>query len=154
MSSPSPASDLQRQDAVLVLLAVAGSSAACTARGDLPTAHVLQAYYALAADATRAAGGRVIKVIGDGVLLTFPIGRAREAVSALQGMQRESAKLWTAFDPGCRVQLKMGAGPVVAGTMGPPDDQRFDVYGDTLNRLFKMPPEEFLISPEVRALLS
>jgi hypothetical protein len=75
-------------------------------------------------------------------------------VSALQGAQRESAKLWTEFDAGCRVQLKVGAGPVIAGTMGPPDDQRFDVYGDTLNRLFKMPPEEVVISPEVQALLS
>jgi hypothetical protein len=37
--------------------------------------------------------------------------------------------------------------------MGPPGDQRFDVYGDALNRLVKMPNDDVVISPEAQALL-
>jgi class 3 adenylate cyclase len=154
MTSPSAAPDLRPLDAIFALVAVAGSSAACSTRGDLPTARILAEYYTLVADAARPADGRIIKVIGDGVLLTFPTFRAREAVTALQALKRDGTRLWQRFDQGCRIQLKIGAGSVVAGQMGPPDDQRFDVYGDALNRLVKMPNDDVVISPEAQALLS
>jgi class 3 adenylate cyclase len=154
MTSPSAGPELKPLDAIFVLVGVAGSSAACSTRGDLPTARVLAEYYTLVADAARPAEGRIIKVIGDGVLLTFPTARVRDAMAALRTLKRDGTRLWQRFDEGCRIQLKIGAGSVVAGQMGPPDDQRFDVYGDALNRLVKMPNDDVVISPEARALLS
>jgi class 3 adenylate cyclase len=154
MTSSSEGPGLKRLDAIFVLVAVAGSSAACSTRGDLPTARVLAEYYELVANAARPADGRIVKVMGDGVLLTFPTLRAREAVRALQALKREGTRLWQQFDGDCRVQLKIGAGSVVAGQMGPPGDQRFDVYGDALNRLVKLPNDDLVISPEVQALLA
>ena len=154
MTSPSNGPDLEPLEAVFALVAVAGSSAACTTQGDLATARILAEYYTLVASAARPAEGRIVKVMGDGVLLTFPKARVREALSALHALKREGTRLWQQFDQGCRVQLKIGAGLVVAGQMGPPDDQRFDVYGDALNRLVRMPTGDVVISPEAQALLT
>jgi adenylate cyclase len=154
MTTIPAAPELQRMTLVLVLGSVAGSTAACKAHGDLPTARVLASYYALAADAARSAGGRIVKVIGDGVLATFPTERAQDAMLALRIFQRVGTRLWQEFDPACRVQVRVGSGSVVAGAMGPPEDPRFDVYGDALNQLFRMAAGDVVVSDEAQALLS
>ena len=138
---------------VLALTAVAGSTDACAAHGDARTVAVLADYYALVADAADGAGGRVIKVIGDGAIVTFPIDGVREAVEALRSLQVKATSLWRGFDERCRVEVKVGAGEVVCGLLGPPGEERPDVYGDALNWLFKAPSGEFVLTPEVEALL-
>lgn len=138
---------------VLALTCVPGSTAACAAQGDARTVALLSDYYALVADAAAGSGGRVIKVIGDGTLVTFPTARAREAVAALRSLQVRATSLWRGFDAGCRVEVKVGAGEIVCGLFGPPGEERPDVYGDALNRLFKSPWGEFTLTPEVEALL-
>jgi len=138
---------------VLALTRVPGSTAACAAHGDAQTVAVLADYYALVADAAAGAGGRVIKVMGDATLVTFSGDRAREAVDALRSLQASGTSLWRGFDDRCRVEVKVGFGSVVCGLFGPPGDERSDVYGDALNRLFKAPWGEFVLTPEVEALL-
>ena len=138
---------------VLALTRVPGSTAACAVHGDERTVAVLADYYALVADATASAGGRVIKVMGDAALVTFPGGRVREAVEALRSLQARGTSLWRGFDDRCRVEVKVGAGAVVCGQFGPPGDERPDVYGDALNQLFKGAWGEFVLTPEVEALL-
>jgi class 3 adenylate cyclase len=113
----------------------------------------LQAYYALAADAAAAAGGRVVKPIGDGILLSFPILRASQAVEALRVFQERATALWRAFDSECSVQVKASAGAVRSGQMGAPGDERYDIVGDALNRLFKAPWADFVVLAELRTLL-
>ena len=138
---------------VLALTQVPGSTVACAAHGDAETVAVLADYYALVAEAAEAAGGRVVKVMGDAALVTFPGGRAREAVESLRSLRAEGTRLWCGFDDRCRVEVKVGAGAVVCGQFGPPGDERPDIYGDALNRLFKAPWGEFVLMPEVGALL-
>jgi class 3 adenylate cyclase len=95
----------------------------------------------------------VVKVMGDGVLLAFPTDRARDAVAALRAAQTRATTRWRAFDDRCRVVVKMGAGKVLSGRLGAPGDERPDIYGDTLNRLYKAPAGEFVLMPEVDVLL-
>src|SRR5829696_5222499 len=92
------ASSARVEHLVLALTSVAGATAACAAHGDAPTATVLADYYALVDEAALAAGGRVIKVIGDGVLVIFPHDRAREAVVALRAVQARATARWHALD--------------------------------------------------------
>ncbi|MBA3322929.1 MAG: hypothetical protein H0T45_15980, partial [Pyrinomonadaceae bacterium] len=75
---------LTAEHLVLALTSVPGSTAACVAHGDESTVAVLADYYALVADAATSAGGRVIKVMGDAALVTFPGGCVREAVEAMR----------------------------------------------------------------------
>lgn len=37
-------------------------------------------------------------------------------------------------------------------SLGPAGQEREDIYGDALNRLFKMATEDFVLSPEMSAL--
>jgi class 3 adenylate cyclase len=138
---------------VLVLTRVPGSTAACATHGDVRTVALLLDYYALVANAAAKAGGRVLKVMGDGTLITFPINRVREAVETLRMLQAKGTILWHGLDERCRVEVKVDAGDVVWGLFGPPGDERPDVYGDALNRLFKAPWGDFVLRPGVEALL-
>ena len=148
-----PASPTHVEQLVLALTSVAGETAACAAHGDADTVAVLTDYYAIVADAAARAGGRVVKVIGGGILLAFPRDRARDAVDALHAAQAQATALWRAFDGRCRVQVKVTAGPVMRVPLGPPGDERDDVYGHTLNQLFKTPPDDFVLTPDAQALL-
>lgn len=140
-------------DLVLALASVDGASAACAAHGDVATAAVLSDYYALLADTIAGAEGRVVKVMGDGALLVFPAARAPDAVVALRAAQARGTARWRAFDPRCRVVVKATAGRVLCAPMGPPGDERPDVYGDALNRLFTVPARDLVLTPELLACL-
>ena len=139
---------LRLEDHVFGVAAVDGATAAAGARGDLETAAVLSNYYALVARTVAPADGRIVKVMGDGVLVVFPAERARDAVAALRAVQASGTALWSAFDVRCRVQVRVGRGQVASGPLGPPGDERFDIYGAALNRLFKLPAGEFVIAPD------
>jgi class 3 adenylate cyclase len=141
------------EDLIFALTSVSAATAAGRAHGDLESAAVLSDYYALVAAAVALGEGRVVKVIGDGVLIVFPIHRAKDAVNTLRALQSSATRLWSAFDTRCRVQVKVGSGPLAAGPMGPPGAERFDVYGTALNDLFKAPMGDFFITPELAQLL-
>lgn len=138
---------------VIALASAAGATAACARHGDLPTARVIREVAAVYARAAAWAGGEVVKGMGDGLLLAFPPGRARDAVAALREAREEADRLWRAFDRGCAAQVRATAGTVLRGTFGPPGDARPDIYGDVLNRLFKTAPASFTVTPELEALL-
>ncbi len=103
----------------------------------------LRAYYAIAAQATRAAGGRFIKAMGDSVLLTFPLDRIDAAVTGLRELQQQGTTTWRQFDERCYVQVKGRVGSVLAGMLGAPGEEHFDVIGDALNQLIKAPWQDF-----------
>lgn len=138
---------------VFSVVSVAGATAACAAKGDAPTVEQLRRFYTLAASVVRQADGRVVKVIGDGVIISFPARRAKEAVRALHVLQDDGNEQWKRFDDRCRVQVRAGYGEVFAGALGPAGDERPDIYGDALNRLFKQPAGDFVITTELRSVL-
>src|SRR6478672_159976 len=63
--------ECEKVDVVFAILSVAGAIEACAAHGDAATVETLASYYALVDNAIRRASGRVVKVIGDGVIVTF-----------------------------------------------------------------------------------
>jgi len=88
----------------------------------------------------------VIKVVGDGVIVAFPVSQALGAVQCLRSLQEHGTTLWQRFDPRCRVQVKVGIGSLISGLFGPPGEEREDLYGDALNQLFKAPAGDFVMS--------
>jgi len=106
-------------------------------------------YYALVANEVSASGGRVIKVIGDSTLLTFPTQEPRAIVEALRILQTKTTALWQQVESNSRVRVKVGIGQVVVGSL----DQRVDIVGSALNRLFKAPWSDFEIMPDLAKLL-
>jgi class 3 adenylate cyclase len=141
------------EELVFAVTSVSGATAAGRDRGDLETATILAEYYGLVAATLGSCEGRVVKVLGDGVLVVFPIHRAEHAVGALRDLQASANALWSSFDARCRVQIKVGAGRLATGRMGPPGAERFDVYGTALNDLFRIAAGDFVIMPGLVLLL-
>ena len=133
---------------------VAGFTKACAAQGDEKTSATLQAYYILADEAARAGSGRYISSFGDAVLFSFPINGAGEAVRALRDFQPAATKLWKELDARCMVRVKVGAGDVQCGLMGPAGAEHYDMVGAALNEFFKAPWSDFSVLPEAAALLT
>lgn len=153
MSRITTQSRLEVEQLVFAITSVSAATAAGRAHDDLDMAAVLAEYYALIAEGVRASEGRVVKVIGDGVLVVFPLRKAKEAVQALRNLQPQANALWADVDPRCSVQIKVGSGRLATGAMGPPGAERFDIYGTALNDLFKMPAGDFVVTPGLTARL-
>jgi len=157
LSSPSARTEAvpgEVEHVVLALLSVAGATAACATHGDFAMVAALQAYYAVVAAEVTPAAGQVVKVLGDGVLVAFPIVHAAAAVAALRTGQERATAHWQAFDARCIVQVRATAGAVLRARLGPPGAERDDVYGATLNALFKLPPEDFRVAPALATRLN
>jgi class 3 adenylate cyclase len=144
--------DPKPEHLVFALTSATGASKACAAHGDAATVVVLRAWYAQVAAAAEGAGGTLVKLMGDGALLTFPVDRVRDAIPALRALQATGTALWSRFDVRCRVQIKVGAGLLITGMFGAPGRERFDVYGHALNELFKKPWNDFEVLPAVTEL--
>jgi class 3 adenylate cyclase len=143
----------ESSDLVFAIVSVAGATAACAARGDASTVETLARYYALVAGAVRHSEGRVVKVMGDGIVIVFPVSHASNAIEDLRSAQEPATHLWQLFDERCRVQVKVGIGSLISGLFGPPGQEREDVYGDALNQLFKLPAADFVVSPALRTVI-
>ncbi|MEA2235660.1 MAG: Adenylate and Guanylate cyclase catalytic domain [Thermoanaerobaculia bacterium] len=146
-------SDYKRTELVLSILSVAGATAACAEHGDESTVAMLGRYYSMVAQSIRRSEGRVIKVLGDGIVIAFPVSQARFAVEDLRCLQERGTNLWQLFDRRCRIQVKVGIGCVISGSFGPPGQEHEDIYGDALNRMFKLPAGDFVLTPALAAEL-
>ena len=135
------------------VITVAGATQAGADHGDAAALEQLVAFYALCAEAVNDASGRIVKALGDGVLASFPPEALREAAGALRELQAAGTARWQAYDPRCRVQVRLGQGTVLAGVFGPPGHEAYDIYGNALSQLFKLPPGDFVLSPDAARLL-
>ena len=132
----------RREHLVIAATQVLNSSKACRERGDAAMFDTLTAYYAILHKHALTAHGRVIKAVGDGVLLTFPVAHVGDAIASLRAAQTEANALWRQFFDECSVQVKVSDGEVVCGELF----GRFDIVGDAVNRLFKPPWDDFLVT--------
>ena len=80
-----------------------------------------------------AAGGRVLKFMGDGILVVFEEEHVDRGVEALLDL-KDAIDGWMAERRWeCRLVAKAHFGPVVAGPFGEAGGKRYDVAGKTVN---------------------
>jgi adenylate cyclase len=130
----------------------------CERTPDLELARLMDELYVRVGEKIAAAGGAVVKFIGDAALVVFPESRVDEGVAALLELKDET-DVWLAkrgWDS--RLVVKAHFGTAVAGSYGPRDLQRFDVIGRDVNlaatietRSFGLSAQAFRkLSPETR----
>jgi len=117
---------------------LAGYARLAHSRTDAEIAQLLHEYYGMVVAAVRAAGGRVLKYMGDAVLSVFEPERAADAVAAFAAVQRQidewARKGSSRLESGCNMHLS----EVVEGEFGPAGESRFDVIGGGVNHAFLM----------------
>ena len=100
---------------------------------DAEIAETLDAFYEHVAAAVGAAGGTVVKFIGDAALVVFPEAGVDRGVEALLDLKDSVDDLMTRRGWQCRLTVKAHFGPVVAGPYGAAGAQRYDVLGRAVN---------------------
>ena len=119
----------------------------------LALAEIIDEYYHRVAAAVAAAGGKVVKYIGDGSLIVFPLDRADAGVLSLLDLKRDVDAGFRELGWDSRLVVKVHAGEVVAGPFGP--ERRFDVIGREVNVAATLATRGFALSAEAfRSLAS
>lgn len=139
---------------VIAFVDIAGYTQNARNRPNLELAAFHDGYYSLVAEAGAASGGRVVKYLGDGALLTWPEAGADRAVKAMLAL-RAAARRWMA-EAGWRCDLivKVHCGDVVEGPFGPPGDRRHDVIGNAVAIAARLETRSFAISADAFRRLS
>jgi class 3 adenylate cyclase len=122
--------------------------------GDTDVADTLDAYYELVAQAVSAAGGTLVKFIGDAALIVFAEDRVDAGVAMLLELKDGVDEWMAARHWECRLNVKAHYGPVVAGPMGARGDKRFDVIGRTVNTAAILQSQGVTLSAEAFRQLS
>lgn len=99
--------------------------------GDLEIATAMDQMYRRVGAAIAAAGGRVVKFIGDASLIVFPADAADTAVAALLDLKEEIDRSMREMGWECRAAVKIHVGSAVAGPYGL--GGTFDVLGNDVN---------------------
>jgi class 3 adenylate cyclase len=127
---------LETRAEVCLLIAfvdLTGFSLQSTRVDDVEVATVIDGYYRLIGERVVAAGGRVVKFMGDAALIVFGEADADRGVTALLALKDEADAYLAAARWDCRAHVKVHCGDVIAGPFGPPGDLRFDVIGKAVN---------------------
>ena len=121
---------------------------------DACVASFFTTFYGLAAEHVEPAGGRIVKVMGDAGLVAFPKESAEDVIFALCDFARAARR--AARDAGLDTWLAVNVhvGPVVAGELGPPGAERYDVVGKTVNICARLGRRGITLSPQAFRCLS
>ena len=116
---------------------------------DAELAERVDGYYARVSQRVIAAGGYVVKFIGDGALVVFRREAADAAVQALLDVKAEVDDWLASIGWPCRLHIKIHVGDVIVG----PFDGRLDVIGREVNTAAMLDSTGVALSvPAFRAL--
>ena len=113
---------------------------------DPALAELLDGYYRHAEGLVSAAGGRVVKFMGDAFLAVWPETGAGDGVEGLPALKRDIDAWWAARGWDSRVVLKAHFGRAVVGPFGA--EARFDVIGNEVNVAATLPARTVSLSAE------
>ncbi|MEX2154643.1 MAG: adenylate/guanylate cyclase domain-containing protein [Gemmatimonadaceae bacterium] len=111
-------------------------------------ADTLDALYERTAVAVQAAGGTLVKFIGDATLAVFPESAVDSAVRMLLELKPDIDDFMSARGWMCRLTIKAHYGEVIAGEFGPQGSKRFDVIGRAVNTTAMLQSQGITLSAE------
>ena len=100
---------------------------------DVEIADTLDAFYEQVDASVQGAGGRVVKCMGDAVLIAFDEAHVDRGVESLLSLKEAVDHSMAQRGWACRLVVKAHFGTVVAGPFGRAGDKRYDVIGKTVN---------------------
>jgi len=107
---------------------------ACLDKPEEEIFSILDKFYTLVETEVSAAGGRIIKFMGDSALFIFEPEKKKDANSSIEKIMECSNTLLQEFNVNCGLKVKSGLCNLVCGEMGLHNN--FDIVGNDLNKLF------------------
>jgi adenylate cyclase len=108
-----------------------GFSAVARRLDDQTLASVLDEFYVLADAVAEPSGGTVLKLMGDGALITWPVARVDDALAAMIALRAAIERWARGHGLDTSLVVRLHCGEVVAGDFGPSARARPDVIGRT-----------------------
>ena len=115
---------------------------------------MLSEFYELAGKITEAAGGKIVKFIGDAGLAIFPDAMADNGVLALRDLKIKAEEFFARRKVSTRLIVKIHFGSAAIGPLGVSGDKRTDVIGESVNTAATLASKGFAISPQAFRKLS
>jgi adenylate cyclase len=100
---------------------------------DVELADTIDAYYEQVGALVQQAGGRVVKYLGDGVLIVFDEGRVDRGVEMLLGLKDSVDQTMARRGWECCLVVKAHFGTAIAGPFGLAGAKHHDVIGKAVN---------------------
>src|SRR5581483_6826913 len=126
----------------------------CQERDDLEVAEMIDDYYDRVSNAVQAAGGRVVKFIGDGALIVFSERGLDAGISMLIDLLPRIDRFMAERGWNCQLRAKAHFGDAVAGEFGSTGVARFDVMGREVNATAMMKSNGLAVSTEALGRLT
>jgi adenylate cyclase len=141
---------------VLALMDMTGFARFCRSHEDHEAVALLDAYYHRCFAAIDAAGGSIVKFMGDGCLASFAPEQAADAVAVAERLAEDVAELGHRHGSAIGLSANLHMATVLVGALGPEAVAREDVFGVGVNHTFLMGKGEGirLSEPVYRALPS
>jgi adenylate cyclase len=100
---------------------------------DFELANGVDSYYEHLGAAVLAAGGTIVKFVGDAALVVFPEAAVDQGVATILALKDSVDDLMTDMGWECRLTARVHFGSVIAGPFGVENAKRFDVLGKAVN---------------------
>jgi class 3 adenylate cyclase len=110
---------------------------------------LMSGYFALTGQIVAAAGGRLIKTMGDAGLAAFPAEAVETGVTAFQAVQAKGSAWLAERGFKSHVIVKLHLGPVAIGRVGSPGEEILDVCGKTVNVAARLDSTGLAMTPAV-----
>lgn len=118
-------------------------------RSSLEVFQLLNEIYEFSGDIIEAAGGTVIKYIGDAGLVMFAKDNVDAGVIAMKQVQEQGDEWLKKRNIRSRIFVKIHYGPLIYGPLGSRTDKRVDIIGNTVNTAALLKTNGFAMSAQV-----
>lgn len=94
--------------------------------------------------------GKIVKFMGDSMLIVFDENFVKEGVDSLKELQSQIDKFLLNFGKDLTLSIKANFGEVACGEIGTETDKRFDVFGNTVNKAALLTDGDFVLSEDLK----
>jgi adenylate cyclase len=110
----------------------------------------LSEYYSVVQRVMDGAEGRIIKFIGDAILLVFRATDPDSAINTLKELKSETDIFLSQAGYDSRLCIKAHVGRVAIGTIGERELERLDICGLAVNQTALLPNDEWILSDDLQ----
>jgi adenylate cyclase len=139
---------------LIVFADLSGFSEAFAKCSSIETFAYMTDIYEITGEAVEAAGGVVIKLMGDESLSVFPESNIDEAIMSLIQLKERIDEYNASSGIESALIVRCHMGTVAIGLTGCSSDKRLDIMGNEVNRCAMLKSDGFTVSSETYSMMS
>jgi adenylate cyclase len=138
----------QQLNLLVAFFDLSGFTRLFEAKEDQDIFALMSEFFEFTGEIIEAAGGTVIKFIGDAGMVVFPEDKASQGIVTLKDLKGKAEQCLKHHEINCRINFKVHFGEVTCGKIGTKTSKNLDIYGKTVNVAATLPTNGFSISPQ------